>query len=40
MHTIQEVLRLRYDAGLSHAQIARACQISKGVVSKYLIKSG
>lgn len=36
MHKIQEVLRLRHDAGLSHAQIARACGLSKGVVSKYL----
>lgn len=36
MHKIQEVLRLRHDAGLSFAQIARACGLSKGVVSKYL----
>ena len=36
MHKIHEVLRLRYDAGLSHSQIARACSLSKGVVSKYL----
>jgi transposase len=36
MHKIQEVLRLRFEAGLSLAQIARACGLSKGVVSKYL----
>ena len=36
MHKIQEVLRLRHDAGMSHAQIARACGLSKGVVNKYL----
>ena len=36
MHKIHEVLRLRYDAGLSYAQIAHACGLSKGVVSKYL----
>ena len=36
MHKIEEVLRLRFDAGLSMAQIARACGLSKGVVSKYL----
>ena len=37
MHKIYEVLRLRHDAGLSFAQIARACGLSKGVVSKYLV---
>jgi len=30
------VLRLKYDAGLSHEKIARACGLSKGVVSKYV----
>jgi transcriptional regulator with XRE-family HTH domain len=33
---IQEVLRLRHDAGFSYAQIARVCGLSKRVVSKYL----
>lgn len=36
MRTIIEVLRLKYDAGLSHEKIARACGLSKGVVSKYV----
>jgi transposase len=36
MHKIEEILRLRYEADLSLAQIARACGVSKGVVSKYL----
>src|SRR5690554_5013288 len=36
MRTISEVLRLKYDAGLSHEKIARACGLSKGVVSKYV----
>ncbi|RDB42901.1 IS21 family transposase [Halomonas sp. DQ26W] len=36
MRTITEVLRLKYDAGLSHEKIARACGLSKGVVSKYV----
>ena len=36
MQKIHEVLRLRHDAGLSYEQIARACGLSKGVVSKYL----
>jgi len=36
MHKIEEVLRLRFEAGLSYERIARACGLSKGVVSKYL----
>lgn len=36
MRTIIEVLRLKYEAGLSHDKIARACGLSKGVVSKYI----
>lgn len=36
MKKIIEVLRLKYEAKLSHQQIARACQLSKGAVSKYV----
>ncbi len=36
MKKIKDVLRLHYEANLSHRKIARACGISKGVVSKYL----
>ena len=36
MKKIHEVLRLHYEAKLSHRKIARACGMSKGVVSKYL----
>lgn len=36
MHKIEEVLRLRHDAGLSLAQIAAALGLSKGVVAKYV----
>ncbi|MCL5041511.1 MAG: hypothetical protein M1440_03400 [Gammaproteobacteria bacterium] len=36
MRQITEVLRLKYEAGLSHARIARACGLSKGVVGKYV----
>lgn len=36
MSTITEVLRLKYDARLSHAKIARAVGLSKGAVSKYV----
>ena len=36
MKKIIEVLRLKYEAQLSHEKIARACQLSKGAVSKYV----
>lgn len=36
MRTITGVLRLKYDAGLSHEKIARAFGLSKGVVSQYV----
>jgi transposase len=36
MKKIHDVLRLHYEAKLSHRKIARACGISKGIVSRYL----
>ena len=36
MHKIKELLRLRYESPLSFERIARALQISKGVVAKYV----
>lgn len=36
MHKIKELVRLKFHAQLSHAQIAAALGISKGVISKYL----
>jgi len=36
MRQLSEILRLKHELGLSHAQIARALDLSKGVVSKYL----
>lgn len=36
MHKIKELLRLKYECGLSHERIARALSISKGVVAKYV----
>jgi len=36
MRNIKECLRLRFEGGLSHEKIARALQLSKGVVSKYV----
>ena len=39
MHTIKECLRLKWECGLSHAQVARALGLSKGVVSKYVARA-
>lgn len=36
MRQIKEILRLKYDAQLSHEKIARASGISKGAVGKYI----
>ncbi len=36
MRKIKEVLRLKLEAKLSHAQIAAALGVSKGVVTKYV----
>ena len=36
MRKIKEVLRLRYEAGLGHRQIARGCSIGLGTVHDYL----
>jgi len=36
MKKVNDVLRLHYEANLSHRKIAHACGISKGIVSKYL----
>jgi transposase len=36
MRKIKEVLRLKLEAKLSHAQIAAALNLSKGVVTKYI----
>jgi transposase len=35
MRSIRELYRLKFEAGLSHQQIARALAVSKGVVAKY-----
>ncbi|MEA3274614.1 MAG: hypothetical protein U9Q81_04815 [Pseudomonadota bacterium] len=36
MRKITEVLRLKFEAKLSHDQVARAVGLSKGVVGKYV----
>ncbi len=35
MRQAREILRLKFEAGLSHEQVARACRVSKGAVAKY-----
>ena len=37
---IKDILRLKYQGGLSHESIARDLSISKGVVTKYLSLAG
>ena len=39
MRKIREILRLRHEQGLSHREIARACVIGAGTVSRYLQKT-
>ncbi|WP_420130730.1 hypothetical protein [Rhodoferax ferrireducens] len=36
MRKLKDALRLKFDSGLSHQQIAGALGISKGVVTKYV----
>ncbi len=36
MRKVKEVLRLRFELGLDHRQIARSCRISHVTVGKYL----
>jgi transposase len=38
MRKIRELIRLKYQARLSHEQVARALAISKGVVAKYVAR--
>ena len=38
MRKIRELIRLKYQARLSHEQIAGALSISKGVVAKYVAR--
>ena len=36
MRKIKEVLRLKYDSGLSHRQIAASCDMAHSTVASYL----
>ena len=37
---IKDILRLKYQGGLSHERIAQSLSISKGAVAKYLSLAG
>jgi transposase len=39
MRKIKEVLRLKYDCGLSKREIARTCQVSRSTITDYLMKA-
>ena len=39
MRKIKEVLRLKYDCGLSAREIARSCQVSRSTVANYLMRA-
>jgi len=39
MRKIKEVLRLKYDCGLSAREIARSCQVSRSTVADYIMKA-
>ena len=39
MRKIKEVLRLKYDCGLSAREISRSCQVSRSTVADYLMKA-
>jgi DNA-binding transcriptional regulator LsrR (DeoR family) len=36
LRMIKDIIRLKWQAALSHEQIAKALNVSKGVVSKYV----
>ena len=39
MRKIKEILRLKYECGISEREIARSCQISRATVAEYLRRS-
>lgn len=39
MRKLREILRLKYEAGLPHRAIARACGVGAGTVSVYLVRA-
>jgi transposase len=39
MRKVKEVLRLKYDCGLSEREIARSCQVARSTIARYLMKA-
>jgi transposase-like protein len=39
MRKTEEILRLKYESGLTHRAIARACSVSAGTVSEYVTRA-
>jgi len=39
MRKIKEVLRLKYDCGLSAREMARSCQVSRSTIADYLMRA-
>jgi transposase len=39
MRKIKEVLRLKYDCGLSEREIARSCRVSRSTIAEYLVRA-
>ena len=39
MRKLEEILRLKYEAKLSHRQIGIACQVSAGTISDYVTRA-
>ena len=39
MRRLRELLRLKYEAGLSHRAMAQACAVGLGTVSAYLARA-
>lgn len=39
MRKIEEILRLKYEAGLTHRAIAQSCAVSAGTVSEYITRA-
>lgn len=40
MRKIEEILRLKYEVGLTHREIAKSCAVSASTVSEYVVHAG
>jgi transposase len=39
MRKVREILKSKYDCGISEREVARSCQVSKNTVADYLKQS-